>query len=277
MNGFNHNRIQELIDKGYNFDVGRYISEGFDIVKKDLGLFIGYTLVAILIIGMASTTAGILKFLRPESMAFQFIGQLTSQIVTQLIAPPLMAGFLIAAHKLHKNEILDFGDFFKGFDYYKQLVIQGLIIMGITFALFFPIILEFIIMVGFDINELANLGVTQFAIIGLTGLVLFIVYVYILVSYLFAPAFIVFGQMEAWEALEASRKIVSQNFFPVLGFTLVLGLLIIAGYLACCVGVLFALPAIQAAVYCAFKDIMDFDNPEQGQGRDDIYDHLVDG
>lgn len=277
MNVFNQNRIQELIDQGYNFDMGKYISEGIELVKKEIGLFVGYSLVAILIIGVASTASGFLKFLRPDSMALQFISQFTTQIITQLVSPPLMAGFLIASHKLYNNEILDFGDFFKGFDYYKELVLQGFIVLGISLVIFSPLLLEFVILGGFDILGIDRLGAADFAIFGLTGLILFIVYVYVMVSYLFASAFVVFGQMEAWPALEASRKIVAQNFFPVLGFTIVLGILGIAGYLLCCVGLLFALPVVQAAIYSAFKDIMNFDHPQQGQGGDDIYDHLVDG
>ena len=257
MNVFNYNRIQELIDQGYNFDISRYISESFDIVKKELGLFIGYTAV----VGLIFVVAAFIPFI--GSLAVQFL------------APTFLAGYLIVAHKMNRNEEVEFGDFFKGFDYFGQLLLQVLIVMGISLVLFIPLGFFLFLFGGFEVHNFDRMSAAGFIILILLSIIIFILFVYISVSYLFAPAFIVFGDLQPWDAMEASRKIVGQNFFPVFGFTLVLGLLVLAGYVLCCVGLLFTLPAYQVAVYCAFKDIMDFDNPEQ-QDRSDIYDHLVD-
>lgn len=251
MDLINHNRIQELIDNGYNFDTGGYISEGFDITKREVGLFMGFTLVYFLI-----------------SMAASFI-----PMASILIGPPLIAGFFIAGRKTDTNQVLDFGDFFKGFDYFGQLIIQQLILGLIIIVLFIPF---FILMFGgIAIIDGGGGGGPVFAIIAILAvLLMFAGLFYAVVSYAFAPLFIVFGNMQAWDAMEASRKIVSKNFFSVLGLVLLMAIINLGGALLCGVGLFYTMPATYNALYASFKDIMQMDLPEEGSN--DILHHLVD-
>lgn len=245
---FNHNRIQELIDNGYDFDIGRYISEGFDIVKKEFGLFVGFTLVLFLIY----TAASFVPF------------------ASFIVGAPLLAGFYLTAHKVLKNEIIEFGDFFKGFDYFAQLLIQQLFIMLIMLVVMVPVFLLIfagVAMTGSSSGQ-ATLGILFFLLMIIVMIGVF----YVAISYSFAQHFIIFGNMQAWDAMEASRKIVAKNFFPVLGLGLLAGLINLVGALLCFVGLLFTLPATYAAFYVAFRDIMQFDETEE----EDILNHLVD-
>ena len=273
---FNHEKIQELIDHGYNFDIGKYISDGFEILKKEIGLFIAYTLIVALILGMASMFSSLFQIAAPDSIGLMLTGQFITQILTQLVAPPLMAGYLLVAHKIHNREVVEFGDFFKGFDYFAQLITQAFILLGISILLCIPLLLLIFIMGGFSLFGFEDFGGLQVTIIVLTGLVIFIVYIYVYVSYLFAPSLIIFGDMKAWDAMEASRKIVGKNFWMIFGFGFVMGLLIIGGYIACCIGLLFTLPLIQTSMYAAVKDVLGFDRPENEEDHNDIINHLVD-
>ncbi|KPK85390.1 MAG: hypothetical protein AMS27_07500, partial [Bacteroides sp. SM23_62_1] len=82
-------RADELIARGYETDIGRYISEGFRIFEKDAGNFLGYTVLYFLIT--------IISCFIPFAPLF--------------ITGPLTAGFFIVARKIKKGESYDFGEF----------------------------------------------------------------------------------------------------------------------------------------------------------------------
>lgn len=269
-------RIEELKTNGYNFDIGDYISKGINIFKKDAGLFIGYTLIVGLIYFVVSLLGGLIQFVGSSSIALIAFSQIFQSFVPQIIYPPLVAGFLIASHKMYNNEQTEFGDFFKGFEYYAQLVIQAFIIIGISLAMMVPIGILAFMMAGMSIGGVEDFGAPQIAILVLVSLVVFVGYIYLMVSYLFANAFVVFGNMSAWEALETSRLVVAKNFWSVFGFGLIIGIIYIIGLMFCYIGLLVTIPVAQASIYAAFRDMMGFDNPDVFNQDGDILDHLVD-
>ena len=105
-------KTEHLIAQGYETDAGSYIRRGWDIFQDNIGIFIAYTLVTILI----SVAAAFIPF-----------GSI-------LVAGPLTAGFYIVANKISKGEPYEFGTFFKGFDYFLPLLLYSLI-SGIFVAL----------------------------------------------------------------------------------------------------------------------------------------------
>ncbi len=110
------NKIKEkadyLIQQGYQTDAGSYIRRGWEIFQENMGLFIAYTLLMILI----SVVAAFIPF-----------GSL-------LVTGPLTAGFYIVARKISRGEPYEFGTFFKGFDFFVPLLLYTLI-CGIFVAL----------------------------------------------------------------------------------------------------------------------------------------------
>ena len=95
MDNAQHAKLQEIIDNGYQFNFGDYISKGFSIFGKYIGGFMGFGLLA----GIILTVAAFIPFL----------GQLASTILT----PALTVGVYIVAHRINKGEQPEFGDFFK--------------------------------------------------------------------------------------------------------------------------------------------------------------------
>lgn len=69
--------------------------------------------------------------------------------------------------------------------------------------------------------------------------------------------------MDFWEAMEASRKIVSKEWFSIFGFIIVLGLINLCGFLCLGVGLLFTVPMTSCAAYAAYADVVgvDADHP----------------
>lgn len=105
----NESRLSSALAGNYQFKMGDYINKGFDIFKKEPGLFIGFTLLYLVISIVLSV--------------IPFVGA----IANMAISAPLGAGFFIVAHKINKNETHSFGDFFKGFDSFMPLFLAGLV------------------------------------------------------------------------------------------------------------------------------------------------------
>lgn len=201
-------KIKQLSETGYRFETGKYISEGWTIFQKNAGSFIGYCALKI--------------FINFAAGCFGGIGRL-------LVIKPLDLGYFIVARKTDKNENTEFGDFFKGFDYFGQIVLAKLI--GGIFILF---------------------GFLFFIIPG----------IYFAVAYGFASLLVVFTGSEFWPALENSRKLISKKWFSFFGFFLVLGLINILGFLAFGFGLLVTIPLTYCSLYAAFNNIVGADEPE---------------
>ncbi len=200
LNGFKK-RAEELIARGYDTDAGKYISKGYSIFEKDMGKFIGYTALYFLI----TTTAGFIPF------------------APIFLTGPLTAGFFIVARKINKNQPYDFGDFWKGFDFFVPLMLFTLIS--------------------------TILGILAFIALIIPG-------IYLYVGWVFAVPFIIFGNMEFWDAMEFSRKLVTKKWWNIFGFLILIILINMAGALVFFVGLLFTVPITFCAIYAAFEDIV---------------------
>ncbi|MBO1349397.1 MAG: hypothetical protein EBE86_019315 [Hormoscilla sp. GUM202] len=134
--------LQTVISEGYTVKIGKYISEGWQIFKQKICLFLGFT-VLLFVVSMA------LEQMVPRISYPAFI----------VIYGPLSAGLLIAALQIVKKQSTVIGDFFKGFNYFVPLVLADLvalilILLGtillilpgiylvISYLLTYPIILD---------------------------------------------------------------------------------------------------------------------------------------
>jgi hypothetical protein len=135
----------------------------------------------------------------------------------------LTAGFFIVARKINKNEPYDFGAFWKGFDFFVPLMLYTLIS-----------------------TILGTLALIAFIIPG----------IYLFVGWAFAIPFIIFGNMEFWDSMEYSRKLITKKWWNIFGFLLLLMLINIAGAMVFFIGLLFTVPITYCAMYAAFEDIV---------------------
>ncbi|MCA1763683.1 MAG: hypothetical protein LC664_11925 [Flavobacteriales bacterium] len=139
------NRIERIANSEYDFDLGSYISRGWDLFVKSPGLFILYTLIVLAL-----------------SSFVPFAGLIIGAVLT--------AGFYIAARQLDTNRGLKLEDFFESFQFFLPLFLAGLI-SGILVAVFhfflFFIVLMLINLVGamlLGIGLLVTIPVTYLAI-----------------------------------------------------------------------------------------------------------------
>lgn len=119
---YKHSKIEKGINEGYEVFASNCYSKGWQLVINNLGLFVGFTIVYMLI----SMVLGLIPF----------IGSLANLA----ISPSLIIGFYIVADKLEKGEQVTFSNFFDGFSKLGDLFIVHLVML-------FFVIIGFILLV----------------------------------------------------------------------------------------------------------------------------------
>ena len=177
---------------------GAWVGAGWDLVKADMGNYVLLALVFIALNGM----------------------------VPMILQGPLIAGFHIYTIKRLLGRQTDFGDLFKGFNFFVPALVASLVIALFTFA---------------------------------GSLLCFIPGLVVAAMYKFTYLFIVDKRMDFWPAIQASHAVVKQDYFGFTMFILALILLNVAGLICCVVGLLVTVPITIAATTVAYKEIVGFD------------------
>ncbi|BBC24241.1 hypothetical protein [Pseudanabaena sp. ABRG5-3] len=146
------------------------------------------------------------------------------QIASALISAPLGAGYTFVVLAILRGQSFEFNDFFKGLSnkYFLQLFLISLV-GGLLIAL------------GF--------------------LLLLIPGIYLSVSYVFAVQFAVDWDLEFFQALEASRKLVSRQWLQVFVLLILIGLMNILGVLLLGVGIFVTAPLSICILVSLYNDI----------------------
>ena len=254
-------RLQSIDQNGYNFKLGDYISGSFNLFGRNAGLFIGYVVVVFLI----STILSVIPFVG-------FIANL-------LISSTLTAGYYIGAHKTYENENPSFSNFFDGFQKWAQLFITSLLSGIFVLIAMIPALIYLSLTVG--LAALSNVGRDMSEIAGLfLGMNILVVFLLLFlgalvgVLFLYAPFFVLFDDMEAWEAIKASANTVKKQFFMHLLFGLVWGIIILISALPLFLGLLVTIPAYACSVYLAWRDITKYTTDDVAD-EDDMMRHLI--
>lgn len=256
-NSLSKEKVRQVIDRQEKFsiDAAGYISQAWDMVQKDQGNYVGFGAVSMLISG----TLGIIPY----------IGNLLSSLVSAVLNP----GFYIFSFKKKYGQHPDFNTFFESTKHAGPLILEVLIVSLIAIIAIAPAGAIFAMAVDWDTglpNDPSGLMIGSMVLLGLMALVALI---YLSVSWLFAPQFIIFANMGPWEAMEASRKLVAPNFGDVFILLILTGLISIAGLLLCCIGLFWAIPTVQTTNFLVFDDIFKLD--EEIDQTDLIIDHLL--
>lgn len=242
-------KLQRILDQGYEFRLGDYIGQGFSLFQKQIGLFMGFTLVFFLIVIVAN-----------------FVPIVGPIAVNLFLTPPLICGFYLVADKLRRGESVVFNDFFKGFDSLGPLALAALV-MGLIYVIcMVPVfaVVGFSLFLG-DFSSLDHFPFWAFLLVAPL--------VYLAIGYSWTNMFIVFYKMEFWPAMEMSRKIITKHWGMIFLFSIVIGLLAGAGFIALGIGILATVPVALIASYAAFADVTRL---AEVDNADEIVDHLVD-
>lgn len=238
-------RIREIQRFGYSFPISKYLQRGFELFGKQAGFFIAFTLVYFLIMALTNV--------------MPFVGPLAASII---LAPGLSVGYALVAHKIAKGqERIEFKEFYQGFDHTGSLA-------GVT-------VLTFLMLGAAAVPFVASMFISDFQDVSPLFAVLLLPVLYFAIAYAAAPLFVVFYKMQAWQAMEASRKVITKNWFMVFLMAIVMALMAGMGTMLFFVGLLVAMPVIACTQYAAFADIMKLSSDATEDVDDEILRHLV--
>ena len=139
-----------------------------------------------------------------------------------LLAPPFFSGFYLAANKINQNQAIIYPDFFGGFMFFLPVVSIWLIGQILTFF-----------------------GIVLLVIPG----------IYLMVAYSFAVLMAIFGGFDFWNALEASRRLITVKWWKFFLLTLILIVMNLLGLLLFGMGLLVTVPMTFYVTYVIFEDL----------------------
>jgi hypothetical protein len=263
MSEFANEKIERIINEGYDFRMGDYISQGLNTVQKNLGGFILYALAMFVILAVVNF--------------IPIIGALLNQFI---LGPALTVGAYLVANKIRKGESTEFSDFFKGFDYVRPLALTALGIFVVTILAMLPFVFLgggmelFSWYMDMMQDPMGMQGTVPDFGFSILSFLLLLPAVYLGVAYSWAYKFVVFYDMSFWDAMEASRKVITKKWFMIFIFMIIIGIIAGLGILLLCVGILFTFPAYLCMNFSAFADVTRLD--EEGDAMEEIERHLVD-
>jgi hypothetical protein len=220
----------EILARDYDLDIGGCITRSWQVLREHFWPVVGISFLALLLIGAADQVIGLISkpamddLLREHKisvggMVIIFATSLVSTVLSTIMMGGLMKYYL----KLLRGEAATIGDAFSGF----SLAAGPLALLGLVTGL-----LTFI----------------GYALCLLPG-------VYLNVAWLFAIPLVIDRQMDFWNAMELSRKVVSKHWFVVFAFGLIAGLVASSGIVVCCVGIFVTIPLGVMSLLCAYEDI----------------------
>ena len=211
------------------------IKGGWEIIKNQYWLFVGMTLIAIMI----------------------------GSAVPIVLLGPMMSGLNLTFLKARRGEPIEFGTLFKGFDYFGPSLIASLLHIVPILVIVVPAYILFYL--GMVVSMVASQNSSgepnPAAFLGVMGgfllfwLVVMIAIIVISVGFIFAYPLIVDRKLSGFDAVKLSFRAAMSNFWRLLGMMLLTGLLNIVGVLACYVGVFFVMPIGYAAIAKAYEQV----------------------
>lgn len=210
------------------------LKAGWELIKTNYWLFVGMTFVG------------------------TFLGRL---VPFEILMAPLSCGLYLAFFKTRRGEPIEFGTLFKGFDYFGDAVIAGLLhvvpmILIIAPAYILYIVGMFTMMAASnngEPNPAAALGF--FGIFGVVWLVIMVLLIVLTVVFSFAYPLIVDRRLSGLNAVKLSIKAALANFWRLLAMIFLALLVSYLGLFLCIVGVYLIFPITFASIAVAYEQV----------------------
>ncbi|HEY5296617.1 MAG TPA: glycerophosphoryl diester phosphodiesterase membrane domain-containing protein [Verrucomicrobiae bacterium] len=259
-------------ERDYELDMGGCISRGWELLKNNTGVMFGSFLIMFIIeFAFSGALNQAVSIFVPKHLLaialFKVIFNYFSSAASALVLGPLMGGLYLVYLKTIRGSHTKVGNVFAGFQKcFSQLFLGYLVVILITGLCMMPF--KYIQAVKLDplfaqlknspsadaLNLLPQIGSAFISILP----VLFICMIpmmYLSVNWWFTQPLIIDKQMDFWTAMKASWKMVGKHWWQVFGLVVLIGLLNVAGVLACGVGWLITNPIGFAAQMYAYETI----------------------
>jgi len=211
----------------YDFAVIDLIKEGWARMEgSKLQLFIAFVIYVL----VSLVLSVFLSLIFPQGSVDNpnTLNQLIVTLISYPVLIPILAGMMMMALQHGRGEQIEFKSIFNYYHVTGKLSLASIlssILMFIGFILFF-----------------------------LPGL-------YLAVAYMFVLPLIIDKDMGIWEAMEYSRKKVTQHWFKVFGLVFLLTLILILGAIPLGIGLFWAMPLMYICMYGLLYPII-FDGKE---------------
>ncbi|SFP00642.1 hypothetical protein SAMN05216601_104238 [Ectopseudomonas composti] len=217
--------IEEALARGYDFSIGDLLSESWSKVKGTKGIIIGGFLVFYVVL-LAATfilggIVGIFSALS-DNLFIMFAGEIVISLLASALAYPFMAGINMVGIRRAADQPLNFNEIFSHFGRTVPLIITAVVMMLLIY-----------------------LGMILLLIPG----------IYLAVAYLLAIPLVVERGLSPWQALEASRKAITQHWFKVFGLFLLLGLIVMISAIPLGIGLVWSIPLMVVAMGVLYRTI----------------------
>lgn len=227
---------------GRGVEAGRgweWIPAGWEMFKKQAGMWIGLVLVAFVIF-----------------LVLAFIPVIGS-LASFLLSPVFAGGVLLGCRAIEEGRPLEIGHLFAGFKAkLAPLATVGAIYLGATIA----IALVVGLLTGASIFTLANsgdaaatLGAVMAALLAL--LIMLALMIPVIMAVWFAPALVVFHDKGAVDAMKESFAACLRNIVPFLLYGIVIMVLGVIAAIPLGLGWLVLGPLLCTSYYASYKDI----------------------
>lgn len=189
------------------------------------------------------------------------VGMLIGSVVPLgILLGPMMCGIYLSLFQTRRGQPIEFGNLFKGFDYFSDSLIATLLHMIPVVVIFVPSYLIFYIglflMMPRDGGEPDPKSMLAFfGLFAVFWIVMVVILIVISVAFTFAYPLIVDRRLSGLNAVKLSIRAAMANFWRLLGLLLLSGLLAFAGVLLCYVGVFLVLPISFAAIAKAYEQV----------------------
>ncbi|HEY8252238.1 MAG TPA: BPSS1780 family membrane protein [Burkholderiales bacterium] len=216
-----------------------WIAEGWELFKRQPGLWIGMVLLAAVIFIAASMIP------------------IVGPLATTLFGPVFAAGVMVGCKALDSGGELELGHLFAGFrERTGTLIAVGALYLAATVVVI--VVVSLVMGVGMmtmmgagDPQEVAAMGMT----ILLAVLIMFALLLPAVMAIWLAAPLVVFHEHGAVEAMKGSFAGCLKNLLPFLVYSVVLFVFAIAATLPLMLGWLVLGPVFAASVYASYRDI----------------------
>jgi len=256
-----NDRIEEIKTNGYQLDFSIVFESAFENYKK-IALYAGLMLLVFSILLSITMLIGLISYVGIENL--EGFGEKLKQFSALKVMPidiaiplniglilftglinPFMAGFLKMADCGEKGEEFHVSTMFT---YYKTPYFINI---------FIAVLLTTSLSTGFSI-------LLEYAGFGFIGTLISMIISF--VTFLTAPL-IVFGKLNAIEAIKSSIAIVSKQPLTLLGLIIVAGIGAALGIFGFCIGVFFTMPFVYSMNYVIYKTIIGIDSDSELDGN----------
>jgi uncharacterized membrane protein len=234
---------QDVFGGDYDLDIGQCVANAWHLLQNNFGMIFG----------------GVAIFMAIE-MGIGLLGQIpivgiVVSLASLIVTGPLTGGVYFFLLKCIRGQPAEIGDVFAGFRLAFGQLLLGYLVMVLLITLsglpgFAIMAVPVITMIH---HRAAEAGLLLIAALGF--IVAMIPAIYFSVSWLFSLPLIIDKQMEFWSAMSTSRRMVGKHWWLIFGLVVVCGLIKLAGFAVCCVGLFFTLPITFGAMMYAYESI----------------------